>query len=212
MAVVRDPATVRYERRTTRILFDLLAAPIGALLFATLGLAMTNGWLGEEPPLFFFFGRPEYLFFFFAALLAVASALSWRRGVRRQLLDVGPDGLRTPELGLIAWEDIEDLRIEHIPNLGGNDEAGPMPEFRRLGIVPRDRSLVAQRPMLSVASTLTSAYLRFVRRMGYRGALPIGLAPFGVGEEELSVPLDSVVDTIRRYHAVVEWKPPRGAA
>lgn len=39
-------------------------------------------------------------------------------------------------------------------------------------------------------------------------SVPIGLAPFGIGEDELPVSLDEVAERIRPHHPVVAWTLP----
>jgi hypothetical protein len=193
----------RFTRPSWRIWFDLLAAPIGAAAFGIFAFAVATGAIpGAGPERIAIAG----LLGLFAALLTAASVIGFARGFNPNLLVVGPDGIWQPEMGHVAWSDIAEIRREsYLTPSGGSGLSSPVARHHRLGIVPRPEAGVQPSGALTAAHGLAQAYQGLIARHAPHLSADLGrLAPFGVDDHELSVPLDEVIACVKQYFPVSE--------
>lgn len=122
---------------------------------------------------------------------------------RHSKVEVGPDGMRLPEMGGLPWHEIASVRLETMHGVGGGGRA--VVSYRRLGVVPRDPRL---EPSLGsqIGWGIFGLYAALVRTIA--PGTPFGVddpAPFGVGEPTLSpAEFDTLLATTRRYVTVVD--------
>jgi hypothetical protein len=159
--------------------------------------------------------------------IAMASAVPQgiRRGLNRTMLEVGPDGLWTPEMGRLAWSAIADVRIERISGFAGGDHDTssasvtigdislgtadfrqaeiPTTTYTRIGIVPAEPTIGA-RARRGIGWRVARWMSGVSRSVNPRTSAPDldKLAPFGVYAYEIDGPLGVAVDAIRRYRPV----------
>lgn len=192
-------AVQHFDRSAGRVVMDLVLAPIGALVFLGVAAAAASGALAADPLMRLVFAC---VFGFFGLVMAAGALVTIRRGPSRTMLEVGPEGIWTPELGRLRWDEIAEVRLESMRGPGA--VSGSTARYRQLGIVPRDP---ARRPAgaMAVGSVLTGSFTRFVRLLD--PSIRIGatsLAPFGVAEYELERPIAEVVRSVARFHPVVD--------
>jgi hypothetical protein len=174
---------------------QLLASTVGGLAFAALALLWLVGVLPADPPEI----RPflALLAGFFTLLLFVGTAQSARRATQATILRVGPDGLWMPDVGLLPWRDIADVRLESY-NAPGEQGLG-LARQSRLGIVPSADAPVAQRSA-PLGWRLAGAYCRVVGAFMPQGQMGLDhLAPLGIDATDFTVPLDEVLDAIGEF-------------
>jgi hypothetical protein len=162
------------------------------------------------------------LFGAFGLLMAAGVPAALRRGFTRTMLRIGPDGMWTPEMGQLAWDEIADVRLEAVRGFAGgdHDESGgsftigsgtvrdsdfrepeiPMATYRRLGIVPRDPAR-AQAVRRSLAWRMTSGLLNAARSIRPSAQVQdlADLAPFGVYAYDIGGSLGPAVAAVQRY-------------
>jgi hypothetical protein len=185
---------------------DLLGAPVGAVLFLGAAVLLLTGAIvpANLDPLTSIAARVmgPLVFGFFGLLMAAGAPMSLRRGLRRAVLEVGPDGIWLPEMGRLAWVQIADVRVESV--LGSAGEAG-ITTYRRLGIMPTDPQLT-RRERSRLVWRMVGAFTTFVRQL--RPSVGAGLpdpermAPFGIYDYELGGSLDGAVAAISAYRPV----------
>jgi hypothetical protein len=201
-------AARRFQRPVSRVIVDLVGALIGATAFLGVAGALAIGLFDIDP-----LGRLVAIagFGLFGLLMATAVPNGIRRGLNRTILEVGPDGLWTPEMGRLAWSEIADVRIEQVRGFAGGDhdpddfprEQIPMTTYTRLGIVPTDPNRTA-RERRRLGWRITD-WMGRVSRSVNPSSPPQDLsvlAPFGVYAYEVDGPLGDVVEAIRPYRAV----------
>jgi hypothetical protein len=209
------------------VIVDLVGAPVGAALFLGVAWLLLSGTLrpDEGDPLAGFAAQFIAPLFFgaFGLLMAAGIPGALRRGVNRSMLRIGPEGMWTPEMGQLRWEEIAEVRLESVRGFSGGDhddsgssltvgsitlsdrarEEIPMTMYRRLGIVPRDpaRGQVVRR---SLAWRMTAGLLNAARSM--RPAAGVqdldDLAPFGVYGYDIGGTLGPAVAAVERYREV----------
>jgi hypothetical protein len=187
----------RFSRSPIRIAIDLVVAPIGAAGFIGGAVVMIAN-AGQNPGMLVF----AALFGFFGLIMAASAVVTVRRGIRSTILEVRPDGIWTADSGLLPWSQVREVRLETVaPSRVGSTGTAS----RRLGIVPLDPSIAARSPG-RMARELSSAFHALVSRMDPRIVVPDlhGLAPFGIEEHELEVPLETVIPTLAVYMPVVD--------
>jgi hypothetical protein len=219
----RPDITYVFRRSFGRVLLDLLGPPLGAAMF--LGGAWFLGvrGVGDLDVL----GRVAFLvgfgFFGLTLLLSIPDAL--RRGLNPSLLEVGPGGMWTPEMGHLAWNEIREVRLEAVRvSAGGAAQTGStwqigsfhfgsrgavQPDMQaatgaRLGIVPVDPER-ERRVRRSLARRLMSGFIGFARMSGAPAQElpdPDAMAPFGVYDYEIGGSLDQAVASVHRYREV----------
>jgi hypothetical protein len=227
---VTGPSTVgaaTFRRPTSRVVVDLLGPPIGTVLFLGAAWLLVTGTIrpdGGDPlaavgaqfvaPIFF--GA-------FGLLMAAGIPSAWRRGLDPTVLRIGPDGMWTPEMGQLGWDEITEVRLESVRGFGGGDheESGtsvtigsvtlggrdsaeiPMAMYGRLGIVPRDPAR-GQAVRRSLAWRMTSGLLSAARslRPSARVQDLDELAPFGVYAYDIGGALGPAVAAVERYREV----------
>jgi hypothetical protein len=108
--------------------------------------------------------------------IGLASFRQGRRGERIDFFDVTDDGIRHAKAGLIAWDEIEDVRIYSISGQ------------RALGIWTRDPDLVAKR--------LGKGWLRAISRLNRL----VGYAPISFTNQ--AIPVDETYAEIQRRRRV----------
>lgn len=195
--------TYRFERPVSRVVVDLVATPLGAVVFGALALAILAGLIRiEGPERFLFAGMAG----FFALLLGVGSVVTFRRGLRRTILEVNESGIWTPEMGFLAWSDVAEVRRESYLAPAGGRGGGPRVMRReRLGIVPRAGAEVSSSKAAGLGLGMARGYYGFVGRIAGAEVPSIDhLAPHGIEDYELSVPLDDVVASISHFRPVVD--------
>ena len=215
--------TQRFQRPTDRVIVDLAGPLVGAFLFLGSSALLLTGAFAADDPLFRIVGVP--VFGGFGLLMAAWVPNGIRRGLNRTVLEVGPDGMWTPEMGRLAWSEIADVRIEAVQGFAGgyHESSGapvsmgdvtvetddvratdiPSATYARLGIVPSDPARTTrERGRLGwrLASWLTSVA---------RSARPAAkvqdlskLAPFGVYAHEIHGTLGIVVQAVEVYRPV----------
>ena len=151
-------------------------------------------------------------FGFFGVFLGVATLGALPRGTDRLAIEIGPAGVRLPEMGFLSWAEIAEVRLEVFRGVGSS-QAPVTARYRRLGFVPRDSAL---RP--GFASTLglrmLNGYAALVRaiapqaRFGGDGFQ----APFGVTESDVPRDFEELVEVARRYAPVIEAAEARARA
>lgn len=204
--------TVRFMRSTGRVAMDLVLAPLGAVLFIGFAVAAAGGTIGSDPLMRI---MVALVFGFFGLVMAAGALVTIRRGPSRTMLEVGPDGIWTPELGRLRWDEVAELRIGALR--GPSGPAGMSVRYRVLGIVPRDPTRTAGASM-ALGTALAGGFTRLVRSLDpSRRIGSSGVAPFSVAEYELERPFDEVVRAVARFHPVVDVEagatsPPIGAS
>lgn len=204
--VARDAhGRYRFQRPLERVVIDLLGAPIVAVLFLGVAWLMLTGVFGTGGDVLAAVLIP-LLFGFFGMLLAIAALMGLRRGVRRTVMEIGADGIWTPEMGRLAWSEIEQVRFEYMsatPSIpGGTLQAA------RLGILPRDRSLAERDIPSRLARGMMGGFMNLLRSVGPNRRLAWeDWAPFGVQSYELKAPLSEVAARIGEYTRVVDARP-----
>jgi hypothetical protein len=171
---------------------QLLATTVGGVAFAGLALAVLTGVVAVDqaeirPALAIMLG-------FFALLLLAAAPQSARRLSRRTVLSVGPEGLRLPELGLLPWRHVADVRLESYGAPGREGEG--ISRQWRLGIVPTVDAPVGRRSP-PLAWRLANRYYRVIGSVAGHAGLGLDhLAPVGIDASELDISLQEVLDCI----------------
>jgi hypothetical protein len=221
--------TVTFQRPTSRVVVDLLGAPIGAALFLGVAWLLASGRLqpDEGDPLATLAARFIFPFLFaaFGLLMAAGVPAALRRGFRRTVLRIGPDGMWTPEMGQLAWDEIADVRLETVQGFAGgeDDDSGavaslgsatyhdggsrgkeiPIATYRRLGIVPRDQAR-AEAVRRSLGWRITAGILNAARSMRPRARVQNldDIAPFGVYAYDIGGALAPAVDAVQAYRDV----------
>jgi hypothetical protein len=190
-----------FTRSALRVAVDLLGPPLGAFCFLAgvwfIGIANVSGADFATRALFVIgFG-------FFGVLLLSGVPSSIRRGLRPAVLEVGPDGIWTPEMGRLGWVEVAQVRLESVGGFSGDDPGGGTTTYHRLGVVPVDpaRAAAVRR---SPAWSLTQGFFNFVRRLrpGADVPDPDEIAPFGVYDYDLGGSLDAAAAAVRLYREV----------
>ena len=101
--------TQRFQRPTDRVIVDLVGPLVGAFLFLGASALLLIGAFAADDPLFRIVGVP--VFGGFGLLMAAWVPNGIRRGLNRTVLEVGPGGMWTPEMGRLAWR--RDRRRAH---------------------------------------------------------------------------------------------------
>lgn len=218
-----DPAddrtgTLTFERPAWRVAMELVAAPIGAVLFLGMAIALTGDAIGSHADASFPAAQMRYLapamFGLFGLIVAAGAIASIRRGTQRTVLEIGPHGIWTPEMGRLAWDEVAEIRCEWVagataadgwPGIGGVQAPTGRGGFLCLGIVPREGAL-AERGRRTVPWQLAEYATDVLNRLtrGVRFTRPSDLAPFCVADYEIGGRLDEAVAAIRAYHDVVD--------
>jgi hypothetical protein len=181
-----------FTRSPMRILLDLVLAPVGALAFFAVAVAMPFGPIGSV------------LFGFFGLVMLLGAAVTVRRGVRRRVVEVGPDGIWTPELPRrLAWSEID--KVEAEASVGSAGEAG-LAVYHRLGIWPADRSIAAAAPGRGAAS-LVRGFASVANQLAWATGRetsvglsdPAAMAPFGINAYEIEQDFDELLRAVGRY-------------
>ena len=221
--------TETFQRPISRVAVDLLGAPIGAAAFLTVAWLLGSGTLrpDEGDPLSTFGARfvAPLLFGAFGLLMAAGVPAALRRGFTRTVLRIGPDGMWTPEMGRLSWDEIAEVRLESVRGFAGGDheESGasltigsvtigdtdprereiPMATYGRLGIVPRDPAR-AQAVRRSLAWRMTGGLLNAARSIRPSAKVQdlADLAPFGVYAYDIGGALGPAVAAVERYREV----------
>lgn len=194
-----DDVTRSFGRSPGRAVAELVAPPIVAvLLLAVTWLIVTGRIVADEP-------GDGIAFAIVCGLLGVAMVLATvgglRRGLRTTLVRVGPDGICTPEAGLLGWADIGEVRLESSHSTvrrSGFRSTTLRPGIRRLGVVPADPGRV--RP--STAATIGRLLTEVSRRAARRPLVEIDPAPIGVYEYEIVGGLGPLIAAIRAHAPV----------
>jgi len=221
--------TATFQRPISRVIVDLLGAPIGAALFLSVAWLLASGTLrpDEGDPLATLAARfvAPVLFGAFGLLMAAGVPAALRRGFTRTVLRIGPDGMWTPEMGQLRWDEVAEVRLEAVRGFAGGDhhESGssltigsvtvsdtdfreqdiPMATYGRLGIVPRDPAR-ARAVRRSLAWRMTSGLLNAARSMRPSAQVQdlADLAPFGVYAYDIGGALGPAVAAVQRYREV----------
>lgn len=194
------PGVFRFRRPVMRILLDLLLAPVGAVGFLVMAWFMATGALGQDPITRIAAVMPA----FFGMLLTIGALITVRRGVRRTVFEVTPDGIWSPESGRLPWYAIAEVRMESMRGLNDADVVATT-DYLRVGVVPKDASLAARQRSWRAATALGNAFLGFVQRIVPGTRLgPVDLAAFGVAGYEIEESIADVVNAVRRYAPIVD--------
>lgn len=195
----------RFMRPPVRIVVDFLGPLIGAVVFLGAAGAMLANARSE--PLLAIMGLG---FGFFGLLMASGVPAMLRRGIRGTLLEISPTGLWTPESGHLRWAEIRRIVLEDAAlvatRTGRVRSRATGSGYRRLGIFPADPERAAHAPG-GVARTLVRAFAAFAHPFAPAASRVTAidqLAPFGIYEFELEVPLESIVPLVARHVPVVD--------
>jgi hypothetical protein len=207
--VPQPGVTYSFRRPVSRVIVDLVGLPLGALLFLGGAWLMLTGAIVADDPIAAILTRfvAPLFFGFFGLLMASGIPASLRRGARRTVLKIGPEGMWTPEMGTLNWNEIADVRLEAIPGFSGRHAGEDPPQsptiYRRLGIFPRDagRSAAVRRGltwrMLGWMQDVTRAVSPRARMKNIED-----MAPYGVFAYEIDRPLEDAVAVIQHYREV----------
>jgi hypothetical protein len=227
MTVPSTLGSATFQRPVSRVVVDLLGAPIGAVLFLGAAWLLVSGTIrpGDGDPLAAFAAQFIAPLFFgaFGLLMAAGIPAAWRRGMNRAVLRIGPDGMWTPEMGQLGWDEIAEVRLESVRGFAGGDHEGsgtsatigsvtigqpdrseiPMSTYGRLGIVPRDPAR-SQRVRRSLAWRMTGGLLDAARSLRPAAGVQTldDLAPFGVYGYDIGGALGPAVAAVERYREV----------
>jgi len=217
--------TEAFRRPTSRMVVDLIGPPFGAAMFLGFGWMLATGAISPDPsdPLGVLAARIVFPVLFFPMCLLLATAIPGgiRRGLNPTVLRVGPGGMWTPEMGLLAWSEIAEVRLESVRGFGGHDDGGggsltvgsltiqDRPTeirgatYQRLGIVPADpaRTAAVRRSLSWRAFGWLLARARSMRP-GARVQDLTAMAPFGVYAYELRGALGPAIHAVERFHEV----------
>jgi hypothetical protein len=182
-----------FTRSPMRILIDLLLAPLGGVGF----ILFSPVWLGVGPLGLLFTG----MFVFFGLIMLKGAAITVRRGVRREIAEVGPDGIWTAELPRrLAWDEIERLEVEAARGAAGEGTA----VYTRLGIWPRDEGIAAIAPGRSAVGMVRGFTSLTNVRGGDQGLSdPARMAPYGITAFEVEQDFAEVLRSVGRYAQIV---------
>jgi hypothetical protein len=188
-----SPAVDVFTRSPMRILVDVVLTPLGGIAFLVGAvLVFAVGSMGVIA---------SATFVFFALLMLSAAAVTVRRGVRRAVAEVGPNGIWTPELPWrLAWDEIVRLEIEVSRGAAGQGVA----RYRRLGIWPADPDLAARAPGHG-ATRLVSVFASVMNKLAPDAAIsdPAKMAPFGVSAYEIEQDFSELLRSVGRYATIV---------
>lgn len=216
-------STERFQRPTSRVIVDLAGPLVGGSLFLGTSVLLLTGAFAVDDPLFRIVGAP--VFGLFGLLMAAAVPNGIRRGLNRTVLEVGPDGMWTPEMGRLAWSEIADVRIEAVQGFAGGDHESsgasvsigeftvgtddvrqpeiPSAVYTRIGIVPSDPTRTSkERGRLGWR---IAGWMRSVSRAvnpASKAQDVSKLAPFGVYSYEITGPLSAVLQAVEVYRPV----------
>jgi hypothetical protein len=181
-----------FKRSAGRFFFDLVGPPV------SIGMLVLGGMFVAGQP---GGGFALLLVAFFLVVTTSWALSSLRRGLRREVLTVGPQGIWTPESGLLPWPSVRDVRLEQAGMIRYGRVRGATAGYRRLGIWPR-------RPVegRGASRAAVGGFLKSVRAMGGpRNVLDVdAIAPFGIYEFELDVPFETVVPAVARFAPVLD--------
>lgn len=183
-----------FTRSPMRILVDLVLAPLGGLGF----IAFAPVWVALAGPLGLVFGA---IFVFFGVLVLWGSASTIRRGLRRAVAKVGPDGIWTPELPRrLRWDEIERVEVEAVRGAAGEGVA----IYRRLAIWPRDPAIAARAPARRLVKVVRG-FTRVVNVKAGEAGLsdPSKLAPYGIQAYDIEQDFGEVLRSVGRYARVI---------
>jgi len=146
-------------------------------------------------------GAAAFLLLVFVSLLLLAGRAAIRRR-RIPVAEIGPDGIVVPDLGLLPWHAIADVRVERYP---GTEAAAT--GYRRLGIVPRDPSLAEDRPVVERA--MWGIVRPMLRTYAVAGIDVDEPAPFGIQEQELGRDgFERLMAAVERHRPINRDAPP----
>jgi uncharacterized membrane protein SirB2 len=185
----------RFTRSPMRILVDLVLAPLGGIGFIALAVLIPR----TGDPMTWLFSLLSGLFAF---IMLSTAAVTMRRGWRRTVAEVDPDGIWTPELPRrLAWDEIDHLEAEAARGAAGS--AGTA-TYRRLGIWPRDPELAARAPGRRIGSVIGS-FAALANRVAPGAGIsdPAAMAPFGIWAFELEQDFAELLRSVRRYAPIV---------
>ena len=192
-----DRATYRFRRPAYRVVLDLLGPPIAAVLFLGAAVLFLNGTF--QPNDILASVLFPVVFGFFGVMLALATVANLRRGFSRTLLEVGPDGVWTPDMGRLGWQSIAEVRLERPGGQSARRRSGS--GSLRLGFLPVASAGV--RPGWAVR--LSTGLVNGLTRLASRGEAELSeAAPFGIYAYEIGVPLTEVIGRFRAHLAVVD--------
>jgi hypothetical protein len=190
-----QPGSVEvFTRSPMRILVDLALAPLGGIGFLAFAILLLGtgpmGWIGSA------------VFAFFGILVLRGAAITMRRGWRRAVAEVGPDGIWMLELPRrLRWDEIDRLEVER--SRGSAGSAGTA-EYRRLGVWPRDRELAARAPGRGEVG-MVRAFAAVVNRMAPGAGIsdPAAMAPYGISAYEIEQDFPELLRSVGRYARIV---------
>jgi hypothetical protein len=201
--------TYRFPRPLRRILIDVIAPGVMAVVFLAAAVVFAvQGYMfspaestGANTGLTRYV--PPLMFGFFGTILALGTFSGIRLTLARARLEVGPDGLWAPEFGLLRWQDVEQIRVEHLL-IPGADYLARTHRQTRLGIVPRSNAALNVPRSVRVLRTLTRGYWSIISKVSPRARSVAGMAPYGMVPGEFKAPLTEIVGRIREFHPVTE--------
>lgn len=226
------PGSTTFQRPVSRVLVDLLGAPLGSALFLGAAWLLVTGTIRPDDgdPLAAIGARTIAPIFFgaFGLLMAAGIPTALRRGFSRAVLRIGPEGMWTPEMGQLGWDEIAEVRLESVRGFAGGDheesdssvtigsvtigsgDTGdiPMSLYGRLGIVPRDPGRIRD-VRRSLGWRMTRGLLNAARSVRPSAGVQDldALAPFGVYAYDIGGALGPAVAAVERYREVREPGP-----
>ncbi len=137
------------------------------------------------------------IFGFFGLLMALAAIVGARRLLERRVLEVGPDGLWSPQVGRLAWTDVAEIR--HEVYAAPASRRGGTLLVDRLGIVPVDSARLHQPTAERAVQLLSRAYTATVGRAGRSSTGASTLTRFGIRAAEIDAPFDEVIARVGEF-------------
>lgn len=194
-----DRASHAFRRPMSRVVGDLVLAPIAAIAFSGLAAALATGAI-EPGGINRIIGLALSLFF--AALLILASLATASRGLGRSGIEVAARGIWTPESDWLDWHEIAEVRLETQRMNTGRRSTATI-AYDRIGIIPVDPDLRRGPWSARAARRLSFAYRQLLGRFVPPGMFgSVEPAPFGVSSFEIEEPLAQVVLRIRTFAPV----------
>jgi hypothetical protein len=147
------------------------------------------------------------MFGFFGLLMAVGAVVGARRLLQRRVLEVGPNGLWSHQVGRLAWSDIREIRHETYAAPAGRRGGSIL--VHRLGIVPVDAVRIHLSAAESAVQLLSRGYMETVGRAGRFWTGAAALSKYGISAAEIDAPFDEVLARVGEYFPISEPVSPR---
>ena len=142
------------------------------------------------------------IFGFFGLVMGMAAIIGTRRLLQRRVLEVGPDGMWSPQIGRLAWGDIAEIR--HETYAAPADKRGGSVLVHRLGIVPVNPERIALPLAERAAQLLSRGYGATIGRAGRSWSRVSTVSRYGLSAAEIDCPFDEVLARVGEYFPISE--------